>query len=277
VENDVKKVIAFSTLSQLGLMVFSLGLGLPSLCFFHLVSHALFKAKMFICAGYSLLRRKHNQDVRILELYHTRPVIEVRIFLSLVNLKGLWFLSGFFSKDFLLEKDSIVFGVSQMFLLLVSLLFTRAYSFRLFFLLSQTRASSPFGFGGQGTQVPVYLRCASVLFGFVVKRTFLRVGKVGVLWKGILLLLVFRGGFLGYFFCFSFSSRFLKGIGSLNYFNSDYFLKRVRSIGLALFNTLDKGIFPLLFFLPKTTSSFRLLFSSVFSGVFLLGFALLFI
>lgn len=65
-ENDLKKIIALSTLSQLGVMIIALGLGQPLLAFFHLVTHALFKALLFICAGTIIHRKQNNQDIRLI-------------------------------------------------------------------------------------------------------------------------------------------------------------------------------------------------------------------
>lgn len=65
-ENDLKKIVALSTLSQLGVMIMALGLGLPILSFFHLITHALFKALLFICAGTIIHNIQNNQDVRLI-------------------------------------------------------------------------------------------------------------------------------------------------------------------------------------------------------------------
>lgn len=65
-ENDFKKVIALSTLSQLGIIIIIIGLGQPSVAFFHLITHALFKALLFICAGTIIHSRQNNQDLRII-------------------------------------------------------------------------------------------------------------------------------------------------------------------------------------------------------------------
>jgi NADH-ubiquinone oxidoreductase chain 5 len=63
-ECDIKKIIALSTLSQLGIIITSLGLGLPQLAYFHILIHALFKALLFICAGLIIHSHQHNQDLR---------------------------------------------------------------------------------------------------------------------------------------------------------------------------------------------------------------------
>ena len=65
-ENDLKKVIALSTLRQLGVMMMSLGLGCPLLAFFHLITHALFKALLFICAGTIIHSKQNSQDIRFI-------------------------------------------------------------------------------------------------------------------------------------------------------------------------------------------------------------------
>jgi NADH-ubiquinone oxidoreductase chain 5 len=65
-ENDLKKIVALSTLRQLGVMIIALGLGLPILAFFHLITHALFKALLFVCAGTIIHNRANNQDVRLI-------------------------------------------------------------------------------------------------------------------------------------------------------------------------------------------------------------------
>jgi len=79
-ELDIKKVIALSTLRQLGLIFFTLGLGLPTITFFHLVSHAYFKAILFICAGAIIHTFKDYQDLRALGGGVKRLPYSVRIF-----------------------------------------------------------------------------------------------------------------------------------------------------------------------------------------------------
>lgn len=103
-EYDSKKIIAFSTLSQLGLMVVSLALGFVNFAFFHLLTHALFKALLFIVRGYKIFKTCHFQDNRILKFsffykYFKNFILQVCI-LSLI---GFPFLAGFFSKERILE------------------------------------------------------------------------------------------------------------------------------------------------------------------------------
>ena len=103
-ELDMKKIIALSTLRQLGLMFITLGLGLPVMAFFHLISHAYFKAILFICAGGIIHRINDYQDLRAMGAALKRLPYIIRIFLvARISLCGLPFISGFYSKDLILE------------------------------------------------------------------------------------------------------------------------------------------------------------------------------
>nr|AQU13065.1 NADH dehydrogenase subunit 5 [Plakobranchus cf. ocellatus HW-2015] len=128
-ENDLKKIIALSTLSQLGVMVFCLGLGLPSLSLFHLYTHALFKALLFIAAGHVLMTAFGAQDIRLLGgVGMLMPFTSVIFGVSSFCLIGAPFLSAFYSKHMILEKmfmmSSSTFSVV---LMLVATFFTAKY------------------------------------------------------------------------------------------------------------------------------------------------------
>lgn len=103
-EFDIKKIIALSTLSQLGVIIFSISLGLYKIAFFHLVAHALFKALLFLCAG-SVIHGFHgSQDIRNLGgVTLNYPVVSVLINLANLSLCGIPFISGFYSKDIVVE------------------------------------------------------------------------------------------------------------------------------------------------------------------------------
>lgn len=103
-EYDLKKIIALSTLRQLGVIIRILCLGFPELAFFHLLAHALFKALLFICAGSVIHRVKDYQDIRIMGglVYHI-PLTGICINLANLALCGTPFLAGFYSKDIILE------------------------------------------------------------------------------------------------------------------------------------------------------------------------------
>lgn len=133
-EFDGKKVVAYSTLSQLGLMIVSISLKLPMIAFFHLITHAMFKALMFICVGYLIKKRGHFQDLRRLNgLWKINPLLGNTILISSLSLMGFPFLAGFFSKELILENKILLINTIFHTLLLLSLPFTAYYRCRLCF------------------------------------------------------------------------------------------------------------------------------------------------
>lgn len=146
-EFDLKKIIALSTLRQLGLMIRTLSLGFVKLAFFHLLTHALFKALLFICAGVIIHNIKNSQDIRdIGSLVLFIPLTISCLNVANLALCGLPFLAGFYSKDLILEIVLISeIGFVSFFLFFVSTGLTVSYSFRLFyycFVININRASS---------------------------------------------------------------------------------------------------------------------------------------
>ena len=102
-EPDVKKVVALSTLRQLGVIILAISVGAASVCFFHLVSHALFKALIFLCVG-GVIHFSGVQDLRYIGGYFYRsPVCMGWLIVSCLSLIGFPFLAGFYSKDLVLE------------------------------------------------------------------------------------------------------------------------------------------------------------------------------
>nr|UFI48578.1 NADH dehydrogenase subunit 5 [Amalda fuscolingua] len=134
-ENDLKKIIALSTLSQLGVMMMSLGMGMPYLALFHLYTHALFKALLFLCAGMIIHNSLNTQDIRHIGLIFSQAPLTVAC-MNVANLSlcGAPFLSGFYSKDLILEL-SLFSPTNYLMVLLIFLAtgMTAAYSFRLSF------------------------------------------------------------------------------------------------------------------------------------------------
>lgn len=109
-EFDLKKIIALSTLRQLGLIISILSLGHVYLAFFHLLTHALFKALLFICSGVVIHTFKDCQDIRYLgNLFYQIPLTCVCFIIARLCLCGIPFLSGFYSKDLILDMFSIGF------------------------------------------------------------------------------------------------------------------------------------------------------------------------
>nr|YP_009162847.1 NADH dehydrogenase subunit 5 [Micrura bella]AKT74023.1 NADH dehydrogenase subunit 5 [Micrura bella] len=135
-ENDLKKVIALSTLSQLGVMMGSLGLGSWKLALFHLYTHALFKALLFLCAGAIIHRSQHSQDLRnIGMIWNQMPIFVSCLHVANLALCGSPFLAGFYSKDLILE-GSLFWGSNLVILIMLFLAtgMTVSYSLRLSYL-----------------------------------------------------------------------------------------------------------------------------------------------
>jgi len=137
-EMDMKKVIALSTLRQLGVIIMILGGMEPVLSFFHLLRHAYFKAILFICAGMIIHNIKDYQDIRKIRIIsNIIPVTFRVIMVANLSLCGLPFLRGFYSKDIILEIIIISTIRFVIFLIIiVATFFTVAYSCRISFLLT---------------------------------------------------------------------------------------------------------------------------------------------
>lgn len=132
-EYDLKKIIALSTLSQLGLMVFTLGIGAPDLTLFHLFTHALFKALLFIAAGCLLITAFGSQDLRFLGgVSNTLPFCSVIINVSGLSLIGIPFLSAFYSKHVILDKIIMTnMNLFSFLVILVASIITIIYTVRI--------------------------------------------------------------------------------------------------------------------------------------------------
>nr|AWN56319.1 NADH dehydrogenase subunit 5 [Nephaspis sp. DPP-2018] len=144
-EFDLKKIIALSTLSQLGMMMSILSMGEYDLAFFHLLIHALFKALLFMCAGFYIHSFMNFQDIRYMgSVFKSLPLICLIFNLSNLSLCGFPFFSGFYSKDMILEfYFSNSFNFFMFFVYYFSIGLTVSYSFRLsFFLMKNMNFSS---------------------------------------------------------------------------------------------------------------------------------------
>nr|YP_009632252.1 NADH dehydrogenase subunit 5 [Paralithodes platypus]ASS30838.1 NADH dehydrogenase subunit 5 [Paralithodes platypus] len=132
-EYDLKKIIALSTLSQLGVMLSILSLGFSTLAFFHLLTHALFKALLFMCAGVVIHNVKEFQDIRYMgSLCSKMPLTSMCMNLANLALCGTPFLAGFYSKDLILEMAFMSWINLVCFILyVVATSLTVCYTFRL--------------------------------------------------------------------------------------------------------------------------------------------------
>nr|YP_010131889.1 NADH dehydrogenase subunit 5 [Coelioxys fenestrata]QQD78150.1 NADH dehydrogenase subunit 5 [Coelioxys fenestrata] len=132
-EFDFKKIIALSTLSQLGLMMSILSLGLYNLSFFHLLIHALFKSLMFLCVGSFIHCFNNSQDIRSYGgLIYIYPFKSMVLLLSLFCLSGFPFLAGFYSKDLIMEMFMFnKLNMLSLVIMLFSTILTVSYSVRM--------------------------------------------------------------------------------------------------------------------------------------------------
>ena len=188
VQNDLKRVIAYSTCSQLGYMVFACGLSHYSVAFFHLANHAFFKALLFLSAGSIIHGLADEQDLRKMGgLSRFFPVSYAMVVIGSLALTGIPFLTGFYSKDAVLEVAVSRYTFIGNFAYILGCLaafFTAFYSCRLIFLVFLNK---PNGFKKhfEGVHEPtlfmllplILLALGSVFFGFFFKEFFLGLGS----------------------------------------------------------------------------------------------------
>ena len=139
IQNDIKRVIAYSTLSQLGYMTVALGASVYSVAVFHLMTHAFFKALLFLAAGSVIIGMHHNQDIRWMGgVRKYMPITWITFLLGSLALIGTPLFSGFYSKDSIIEAvaESHLWGSGfASFAVLAGVFVTAFYSFRLYFLV----------------------------------------------------------------------------------------------------------------------------------------------
>ena len=178
IEIDIKKIIALSTLRQLGIIILILGLGNPILSFFHLLSHAFFKAILFMCAGMIIHNIKDYQDIRKIGMGYSNLNFCISIILiANISLCGLPFLRGFYSKDLIIEiliiKGKNIF---LFFFIMFGTILTVLYSCRLRFLVSLNFIKSE----------PLFLISENSIFiilGIVFLLPFSIIGGIMILWN----------------------------------------------------------------------------------------------
>jgi len=143
IQNDIKRVVAYSTLSQLGYMVVALGASAYSIAIFHLVTHAFFKALLFLAAGSVIIAMHHEQDIRKMGgLRKYLPITYATSLIGTLALVGTPFFSGFYSKEGIIEAvhhSQLEAASYAYYCVLLGVFVTSLYSFRMFFLVFHTK------------------------------------------------------------------------------------------------------------------------------------------
>nr|BCO16435.1 NADH dehydrogenase subunit 5 [Cyrtodactylus louisiadensis] len=179
-QNDIKKIIAFSTSSQLGLMVLTLGMNQPTLAFLHITTHAFFKAMLFLCSGSIIHSLDNEQDIRKMGgTQKTLPITSACLTLGSLSLAGTPFLAGFYTKDVIIETMSA--SPMNAWALLTTTLataLTAAYSVRLIFYTQTGTARftpiTPISEASTSQTRPILLLAAgSIMFGLMITSSLL--------------------------------------------------------------------------------------------------------
>src|SRR6478672_1534517 len=143
---DVKKIIAYSTCSQLGYMFLSAGLSNYNITLFHLFNHAFFKALLFLGAGSIISSMLDEQDMRKMGfLAYKMPFTYISILIGSLAILGFPFLTGFYSKDILLESTYVSYSIDSLYIYIIGILtafFTAVYSFKLIFFVFCIKSNS---------------------------------------------------------------------------------------------------------------------------------------
>lgn len=188
VQQDIKKVIAYSTMSQLGMMVIAVGLSSYNVALFHLVNHAFYKGLLFLGAGAVIHAVADNQDFRRYGgLIPFLPLIYSVMLIASFSLVAFPFMTGFYSKDLILESAYGQFQLSSIvvyFIATIGAMFTTLYSVKVLYLTFLTNANGPLIYyknaheGDTFMSLPlVILAVLSIFFGYITKDIFIGIAS----------------------------------------------------------------------------------------------------
>jgi NADH-ubiquinone oxidoreductase chain 5 len=186
-QQDIKKVIAYSTMSQLGMMVIGIGLSCYNVALFHLINHAFYKALLFLGAGAVIHSVSDNQDFRKYGgLIAFLPLTYSVMLIASLSLLAIPFMTGFYSKDFILESSYGQFYLSSTiiyFIATIGAMFTTLYSAKVLYLTFLTNPNGPLinykqiHEGDLFLNVPlIILAIFSIFFGYLTKDIFIGLG-----------------------------------------------------------------------------------------------------
>nr|YP_010259472.1 NADH dehydrogenase subunit 5 [Stachybotrys echinatus]UIX25768.1 NADH dehydrogenase subunit 5 [Stachybotrys echinatus] len=187
-QQDIKKIIAYSTMSQLGMMVIAIGLSSYNIAIFHLINHAFYKGLLFLGAGAVIHAVADNQDLRKYGgLISFLPLTYTVILMASLSLVAFPFMTGFYSKDFILESAYGQYNFSSIDVYVIAVIgaiFTTLYSVKVLYLTFLTNPNGPVNYyknaheGDIFMSLPlVILAIFSVYFGFITKDIFIGIGS----------------------------------------------------------------------------------------------------